>query len=119
MTETLDPKNINGRVYRQLDVLLKKLETSEHVTVKELTAALLVITRIQFVFVGIRKEKLNDDDAGSAVRKYAGAFKQNDARGRKKVAGGRAHPAPEPEPEPDRDWFERELDADDDPDGAA
>jgi hypothetical protein len=104
----LDPKNINSRIYAQLDKLLSKLEGSEHVTIKELTAALLVATRIQYVFVGIRKEKSGDDTTGSAVRRYAGAFKNDAGRGKK----GRRATAAAPKPEPD-DWFERTGDDDD------
>jgi hypothetical protein len=112
----LDPKNINSRIYAQLDKLLSKLEGSEHVTIKELTAALLVATRIQYVFVGIRKEKSGDDDAGSAVRRYSGAFKnKNDAGGGKK-GRGRAQPAAKPEPD---DWFEHAGDDDDELTGSA
>lgn len=104
----LDPKNINGRLYAQVSELLTQLETSEHITIKERIAALIAIGRVQTIFVGLRKEKSGDDTAGSTVRKYAGAFK-NDPGGRKKRARGGTAALPKPEPEPDTadDWFER------------
>ena len=82
----LDPKSINQRLYDQVDVLLKQLERGgdEIVTLKERIAALIAIGRVQIMFVGLRKEKFDDDAgrAGSAVRKYAGAFAADDARRR-------------------------------------
>lgn len=92
----LDPNNINGRLYQQLDMLLQQLEQGEHVTLKERTAAMLVVVRIQYIFMQLRKEKVGDVNSGTAVRKYATAFTKDAARGRKKIAR-----APEPEPEPD------------------
>lgn len=109
----LDPKNINGRIYNQVAELLTQLETGEHITLKERVQALVAISRIQMIFVGLRKEKLVDADTGSAVKRYATAFSKNDARGRKKVArGGKS------EPEPDSEWFERDEFAPDDDDAA-
>ena len=78
-------------------------------------AALVALARIQYVFVSLRKEKAGDDvDAGSAVRKYAGAFKANDPRGRKKAPRSttRTAVAAVPDPEPDDNWFERDDDGD-------
>ena len=108
----LDPLKINERIYRQLAKLLEQMETSEeeHLTFKERFQALMVIARIQYVFVNLRKEKIADAATGSAVRKYATAFKANDPRRGKKVAGARPIRAAKPEP----DDIERLFD--DDPD---
>lgn len=113
----LDPENINGRLYAQVAVLLTQLEVGEHITLKERIAALIAIGRIQTIFAGLRREKTSDEDAGSTVRKYADAFK-NDAGGRKKRArGGTSQPVADDTPD---DWFERagvvsDGDAEDDP----
>lgn len=105
-----DPRNINGRLYAQIDALLTQLETGEHITLKERIAAMIAVARIQVAFVGLRKEKVPDDVvAGSTVRKYATAF-ANDTRRRAKGARPVAVPA-RPEPEPDDDLG---LDLDDD-----
>jgi hypothetical protein len=90
----LDPLGINVRLYNQISEILHELETNDHVTLKERVASLLVIGRIQVIFMGLRKEKINDTSAGSSVRKYATAFKAHDARGRKALAGKRAEPEP-------------------------
>jgi hypothetical protein len=90
----LDPLGINIRLYNQISEVLHQLETNDHVTLKERIAALIAIGRIQVIFMGLRKEKIHDTSAGSSVRKYATAFKANDARGRKALAGKRAEPEP-------------------------
>ena len=119
-TPATDPANINGRLYRQLDLVLAGLEDpgrEEKVTLKERIAALIAIARIQIAFVGMRKEKLDDPDRGASVRKYATAFTKNDTGRGKKRAGTAAKP--KPGPEPDDDWFEQSgLSDDDDPDAA-
>ena len=81
-----DPLQVNARLYNQVSELLAQLETAEHVTLRERFQALTAIARIQYLFVGLRKEKVADVDAGSAVSKYAKTFKQDAARGRKKIA---------------------------------
>lgn len=87
---TSDPLNINARLYRQIARLLDDLEAAdvkEMLDIKERIAALIAVARIQTVFVTLRKEgKLGPTSrsAGSAVRKYASAFKAN--------AGGRRAP---------------------------
>lgn len=110
----LDPLNINARLYKQLDLLLDQLETRDDaddgpkITLKERIAALIAVGRIQTIFAGLRKKDPDDPDAGSSVRKYAGAFKNEAGRGAK---GGRRRPARQPDAEPD-DWFERAATAD-------
>jgi hypothetical protein len=105
----LDPHNINQRLMRQVARLLDQLEEGEHVTIKDRFQALMAIARIQYVFVNLRKEKLDEPAAGTAVRKYQTAFK-NDAGGRKK---GRRLAAVQPGgAEPTPDWLN-----DDDGDG--
>lgn len=91
-----DPLNITGRLYNQVAELLKQLEEGEHITLKERVAALVAISRIQIVFLNLRKEKDDGADAGSTVRKYATAFTKDAVSRRKKTT----RPA-EPEPEPD------------------
>lgn len=93
---SLDPHNINGRLYAQLDLLLTQLEEGEHVTLKERTAAMLIAVRIQYIFVQLRKEKVGDANTGTTVRKYATAFQKDAARGRKTIARpARAEPEPD------------------------
>ena len=117
-SRALDPKSVNSRLYNQIDVMLTDLEQGEHITLKERIAALIAIAKIQVVFVALRKEKTDDDgERGSAVRKYAGAFKADEPRGRK--AGAR--PATVPARAGDdagEDDLESILDDDPDPDAA-
>lgn len=99
-----DPHDINVRLARQVSILLEQLEQGDHVTIKDRFQALMAIARIQYVFVGLRKEKLDEPAAGTSVRRYQAAFTKNDPRGRKKaarttVAAARA------EPEPDSEWL--------------
>lgn len=113
VVSTPDPLQINRRLYNQVSELLKQLEESKNVTLKERYMALASIARIQYIFVNLRKEKIGDPDVGSTVRKYAGAFAKNDTRRRTTIAGS----ALEPEPEPD--WFDNDDNGDDDNDGNA
>jgi hypothetical protein len=87
MPNNLDPLNVNVRLYNQVSEILHELEHGPNITLKERVAALIAIGRIQVIFTTLRKEKLSDPGTGSSVRKYAAAFKANDARGRKKIAG--------------------------------
>lgn len=93
---TLDPKNVNSRLYAQISRLLDDLAgNDEDIGIRERIAALVAIARIQTLFMGLRKEERPSDRAtGSAVRKYSTAFKN--AGGRGKARGGRAAPASEP-----------------------
>jgi hypothetical protein len=104
-----DPYNLNSRILRQVSELLKQLEEGEHVTLKERFQALAAIARIQIIFVNLRKEKIDDEpERGTAVRKYAGAFKAHDS-GRGAEAAGRAAASDAL----DDNWFES-ADRDDD-----
>lgn len=106
-----DPLNVNVRLYRQASELLRRLEVGgDHVTLREFYMCMVAVGRIQVMFMGLRKEKVSDANAGSSVRKYEAAFKTNDARGRKAIA----RPA-----EPDTDpGFDDEWGTDDDDDTA-
>jgi hypothetical protein len=106
MTENLDPKNINGRLYDQISKLLDQLE-SKNVTLRERVAALIAVGRVQTIFMGLRKERRDPDLAGSKVRQYSGQFAANAARQR----GSAARPAPEPA---DDEWTD--IESDDEPD---
>ena len=102
---TLDPKSINSRLYGQVSTLLSQLEDPEgHITLKERIAALIAIGRLQVIFMGLRKEKTDDHagTAGSAVRKYAGAFADDNRRRKAR---------PRPAPEPTEDDIERIIGA--------
>jgi hypothetical protein len=90
MTQQLDPEDVNGRLYKQLGVLLTRLEANdEQITTPQLINALMAIARIQVLQMTIRKEDNEPDNAGSAVRKYAQAFETN-AAGRRKAGRSRA-----------------------------
>jgi hypothetical protein len=108
MTKVLDPLDINGRLYRQIGELLDQMEGDPTISLGDRIKALIAVGRIQTIFVGLRKENRSDPDAGSAVRKYAGAFKNaaggRKARGRPSAAAAAA---------------DDELDLDDDGDDAA
>ena len=82
MTKILDPLDVNGRLYHQIAYLLDQMEGDPTISLGDRIKALIAVGRIQTIFVGLRKENRSDPDAGSAVRKYAGAFK-NAAGGRK------------------------------------
>lgn len=117
-----DPLKVKLRLYIQIGELLHALETGQGddgpVTMRERIAALTAIGRLQSTLI----DKSNDDDenAGSAIRKYEGAFK-NGARQRKKVA--RSPAGDKLLLEPDREWGDEskagdglDIDADDHPD---
>lgn len=87
LRKALDPHNINARLQNQVSELLRQLEEGEHVTLRERYMSLTAIGRIQVMFVSLRKEKADEPDRGSAVRKYAAAFEANDARRRTARAG--------------------------------
>lgn len=80
-----DPLQVKARLYTQIGELLHQLEgaTDEPITVRERIAALVAIGRLQDLL--IEKGKDEDENAGSAIRKYQSAFK-NGSGGRKKVA---------------------------------
>ena len=90
LTRVVDPHNINSRLQNQVSQLLTQLEEGEHITMRERVQALVAIGRVQVMFMGLRKEKADEPDRGSAVRKYASAFEANDARRRKGGAGSLA-----------------------------
>ena len=91
-THNLDPKNVNTRLYNQVAALLDDLESGDTViTVRERITALVAIGRIQTLFVGLRKENRDEPNAGSSVRKYAGAFAANAVSRRAKSGGRSAH----------------------------
>lgn len=93
----LDPLRVNSRLYKQIAKVLDDLEHhSDELTMRDRIAALTAVARIQTVFVGLRKEHKDDDNAGSAVRKYAGAFAAKNAS-RRRAATARAAVEPEPE----------------------
>ena len=82
-----DPLKLKVRLYIQIGELLRQLETGETgdgevVTIRERTGALTAIGRLQMVLID--KGKDDDDIAGSAVRKYEGAFKNGPGK-RKKI----------------------------------
>ena len=103
--QTIDPLGLNARLYRQVSRLLDDLESDnfEEITIRERIAALIAIGRIQTVFVALRKENKDGDPrtAGSAVRKYARAFKTDGARGGAKDTRRPRRAAAEQLPEPD------------------
>jgi hypothetical protein len=111
---SIDPLQINRRLYNQVSELLRGLEDKgDKVTIRERYMSLAAIARIQYIFVSLRKEKVENVDAGSAVRQYAAAFQKN-GTGRGAPASRPA--ARRPEPEPDEGFG---LDGDDGDDGDA
>lgn len=114
-----DPKNVNGRLYDQIDALLTQLETGEHITLKERVAALIAVGRLQLVFATLRKgDKADEPAAGSAVRKYAQAFSTNDTRRRKAPARRATAAAREPDPDYGESLADSGADDTDDDDAA-
>ena len=92
MIKTLDPRNINQRLYNQLAKLLDQMENAdsyEEITIRERIAALVAIARIQTLFVGLRKENKDQPNAGSTVRKYQSAFAPSNV-GRRRKANARS-----------------------------
>lgn len=81
-----DPLQINARLYRQVGELLSQLEEKENITLKERVSALIAVGRLQTIFAGLRKEKVEDHDAGNSVRKYSAAFKAHDVSRRAALA---------------------------------
>lgn len=84
-----DPLKLKLRLYIQVAELLHALETGQGddgpVTMRERIAALTAIGRLQAALID--KAKDDDENAGSAIRKYASAFTKNGAGRRKKTAG--------------------------------
>jgi hypothetical protein len=103
---TLDPQNVNGRLYRQLDALLTALEKTPNIGIRDRIAALVAIGRIQTLMIGLRKEGMDGPGAGSAVRKYASAFSPHAARRRAPDRG----PAGLATPDDDDDYGEDTTD---------
>lgn len=98
-----DPLNIDVRTYIRIHSILERIEAGEEVTLREEIAALALIERLR------PKDTTSNADAGSSVRKYEGAFK-NDTRGRKKVSR-RAEPDADGVLGDERsDWFEQSGD---------
>jgi len=84
----LDPLNVNERIYRQCALVLDQLEDKKAtITFKDRLTAIVYMGRMQTMFMGLRKEHRDEPTAGSAVRKYADAFKAHDARGRAQDTG--------------------------------
>lgn len=79
----VDPLNVNTRLYNQIARLLDELEdrdARQNLDIKERIAAMIAIGRIQTIFLNLRlKENTGGTGSGSAVKRYAAAFK-NDAR---------------------------------------
>lgn len=88
-----DPLKVKMRLYIQVAELLHALETGQGddgpVTMRERIAALTAIGRLQAALID--KAKDDDENAGSAIRKYASAFTKNGAGRRKKTAGPASH----------------------------
>lgn len=85
---TTDPLRINPRLYRQMDKLLKRLERDdEEITTPQLINAIKMIAQVMILQNNLRLKTNESDSPGSAVRKYATAFKTNAARGRKVATG--------------------------------
>ena len=92
MAESLDPLDVNGRLYRQLARLLDRLESEDEeqgMTTPQLINALIAIGRIQTMFIGMRKEDQDATAAGASVRKFSKAFEAN-AGGRGKTPARRS-----------------------------
>jgi hypothetical protein len=96
MTNSSDPYDIHGRVEKQIDLLLKEMEEEPtHFAFKER------LSMVQIVGMYLtRNLKLSAADesvnAGSAVRKYSGAFKTSHVTGGGKAGArrpDRARPA--------------------------
>ena len=99
VVSNIDPLDVNGRLYRQMALLLDQLERgAEEISLRERIAALIAVGRVQTIFMGLRKENRDEPNAGTAVRRYAKAFEAN-AIGKRKAASrssGRAAPAADP-----------------------
>lgn len=90
----VDPLRVSGRLYKQIDLVLKDLEGIGKgadyiaVTPAQRVSALKAIAQIMILQQTLRIKEVNDPGrAGSSVRKYATAFQTNAARGRANAAG--------------------------------
>lgn len=109
-----DPYNFRARLAKQSSRLLEVMEQTpdDEIEIKVWYMCLMSMWRMEAVGVTLRKEKVDEPNRGSAVRKYAAEFsKAHDARGRKAPAGPAA--VPEPEPDFDIDAIINGTDADD------
>jgi hypothetical protein len=101
MAKPIDALKVNERLYRQIAKVLDDLEQrGDELTIRDRIAALVAVGRIQTIFVSLRKEHQEDDNAGAAVRKYAGAFKAKAAHGvgrRKKATRSAARASEQPD----------------------
>jgi hypothetical protein len=89
-----------------IDALLEHVQMNTRMDIRDRIAALALVDRV------LARDKADDDPgrAGSAVRKYAGAFQAaNGAQGR-----AASDPRPPPRPEPDDDRGSKDRDDDDD-----
>ena len=84
------------RFLKLVDGLIQRLEDVPRMDIRDFIAALSLIDRV------MAREKDDDSDRGSQVRKYASSAFQapNGSGGRASAAGQRAEP-PEPDDEPD------------------
>jgi hypothetical protein len=88
-----------------IDALLEHVKLNSRMDIRDRIAALALVDRV------LARDKTDDDPgrAGSAVRKYAGAFQAaNGAQGR-----AASDPRPPPSPEPDDDRGSNDRDDDD------
>jgi hypothetical protein len=86
---SLDPKNVNGRLY---DCISSLLDSFQDMTVSEQVRTVSAIARIQVLFAKIREEPgaYNASNSGQTVRKYAKAFEAHATRRGKTIAGSAA-----------------------------
>lgn len=113
-----DPFNMRSRLQMESSRLLERMEdvATEDIEIKTWYMALIAMWRMEAVGVTLRKEKFDEPNRGSSVRKYTAVFNEaHDTGGRKKITRG-AKPAALPEPEPAEPDIESILngDADDD-----
>jgi hypothetical protein len=83
-----DPLKINSRLYGQIGKLLDDLEREDRddvMTTPQRIQALIAVGRILTIFAALKKNDYNYGNTGSAVRKYAEAFKTTHG------AGGRTY----------------------------
>jgi len=84
MTQNLDPKNVNGRLY---DAMAKLLDNFDEMSVREQVATIVAIARIQTIFLKLRDVEGASGTSGSAVKRYEKAFQANATRKRKSGSG--------------------------------
>lgn len=106
---TRDPLNLKIRLYIQISEMLCQLEEDDDVTIRERIAALAAVGRLQGLLID--KSKDEDENVGSAVRKYETAFKNKNVVSNKRKNNARSNP----ELESDNQWLDRELGIADDP----